>query len=123
MIKGACAKHRVICTLVTVTGEHIVGENWCANPQAKCPRKRGENYDKCITVCGQAGHAETMALMLAGDKAKGATAYIVGRKVCNDCLKQLVDSGVAQYHECDRAPADSPIMRMVAKLAAELEPA
>jgi deoxycytidylate deaminase len=95
VIKGPCAKHRVICTLVTVSGEHIVGENWCSKPQATCPRKAGENYDKCITICGQSGHAETVALALAGKKASGARAYVEGRPYsCRDCQESMYAAGV-----------------------------
>ena len=119
MIKGACAKHRVICTLVTRSGEIFVGENWCAAPQKVCPRVKGDNYDKCITVCGQAGHAETMALMLAGDKAWGATAYVVGRKVCADCREQLKDAGVKNVIECDLPVGTSPIMKLIKRLTVE----
>jgi hypothetical protein len=116
VIKGACAKHRVVCTLVTKSGRRFVGENWVAAPQKVCPRKKGENYDKCITVCGQAGHAETMALMLAGDMARGATAYVVGRKVCADCRQQLGDAGVAHIIECDQSPDNSPVTRLVEQI-------
>jgi len=95
-MKGPCAKTRVFCTLVTKSGERIVGENLCANPQSVCPRKPGENYDKCITVCGQSGHAERVALVLAGDKARGAHAYVQGHTyACRDCQEALFSAGVA----------------------------
>ncbi|MEX3764429.1 hypothetical protein [Paraburkholderia phenoliruptrix] len=95
-MSGPCAKKRVLCTIVTPRGERFVGENVCASPQATCPRAPGENYDKCITICGQEGHAETVALARAGDKARGAHAYVEGHTyACRDCQQQLFGAGVA----------------------------
>ncbi|WP_143328217.1 hypothetical protein [Caballeronia pedi] len=83
------------CTLIARDGERFVGENLCAVPQVVCPREPGEGYDKCITICGQSGHAETMALAAAGDKARGARAYVEGHGyACRDCQIQLFSSGV-----------------------------
>jgi deoxycytidylate deaminase len=73
-----CAKQTVTCTLVTPDGDHIVGTNYCLNPQAVCPRALGEGYDKCASICQQLGHAEEVALSIAGDRAKGSQAYSEG---------------------------------------------
>ncbi len=92
---GPCAKTTVRCTLVTPDGEYIVGENWCANPQRSCPRLPGEGYEKCGSICGQEGHAEQVAVRLAGDKARGARAYIEGHTyACMDCQHALFGAGV-----------------------------
>lgn len=95
-MNGPCAKAAVRCTLITAAGERIVGENWCANPQAVCPRAPGEGYDKCKTVCQQEGHAEAVAVRLAGDMAKGAHAYLEGHTyACQSCQEALFGAGVA----------------------------
>lgn len=92
---GPCAKTTVKCTLVTTTGEHIIGENWCDNPQPTCPRQVGEGYEKCKTICKQRGHAEAEAVLVAGDKARGAKAFIEGHThACMDCQHTLFDAGV-----------------------------
>jgi deoxycytidylate deaminase len=94
-IRGKCAKQTTRCTIVTVNSEHIIGENWCENPQKKCPRLLGEDYEKCFTVCKQVGHAEVCATMLAGDKAVGAIAYLEGHTYfCQNCQETLFGAGV-----------------------------
>lgn len=95
-MKGPCVKSQVRCTLIASSGERFVGENLCANPQTVCPRAPGEGYDKCITVCGQEGHAETVALARAGDLARGAHAYVEGHSyACRYCQVALFGAGVA----------------------------
>lgn len=95
---GPCAKLVVRCTLITPDGRRFVGENSCANPQPVCPRLPGEGYDKCKTVCQQAGHAEIVALQHAGAAAAGAHAYIEGHThVCRDCQETLVAAGVHAF--------------------------
>ena len=92
---GPCAKTTVRCTLVTGTGQHIIGENWCANPQDKCPREEGEGYDKCKSVCKQEGHAEEVAVRVAGDRALGSRAFIQGHTyACMNCQHVLFAAGV-----------------------------
>lgn len=92
---GPCAKAVVICTLVLPDGQHVVGQNWCANPQSVCPRLPGEGYAKCWTVCQQSGHAEEVAVRLAGGYAAGARAYVEGRTyACRSCQEVLFAAGV-----------------------------
>lgn len=92
---GPCAKTTVTCTLVTPSGEHIVGTNYCRNAQPACPRLRGEDYEKCRTVCDQAGHAEIVAVALAGEKARGARAYLQGHTyACQSCQEALFAASV-----------------------------
>lgn len=90
-----CAKLQVKCTIITEDNLVFVGTNGCANPQAVCPRVKGEDYTKCRTICGQEGHAETVALARAGDKAKGARAYVEGHTyACRACQEALFAAGV-----------------------------
>lgn len=92
---GPCAKTVVTCTLVTRNGEQITGQNLCRNPQHTCPREPGEGYEKCKTICDQVGHAEVVALSLAGPKAAGARAYLLGHTyVCQQCQVALFSAGV-----------------------------
>lgn len=96
---GPCAKTVVRCTIVSVRGKRYVGENWCANPQSTCPRKLGEDYTKCKTICRQPGHAEEDALRVAGGQARGARAYLEGiTYACRSCQEQLYDAGVESIH-------------------------
>lgn len=95
-ILGPCARRVVRCTLVTPAGHHIVGENWCMNPQPTCPRAEGEGYEKCKTICGQIGHAEEVAVLLAGPSAPGAHVYVENHTyACRNCQETLFAAGVA----------------------------
>lgn len=93
-----CAKLEVRCTLVTANGEYVVGTNACANPQPACPREPGEGYEKCTTICHQAGHAEEVALarlLKTGATAEGAHAYVEGHThACRACQEQLYAAGI-----------------------------
>ena len=92
---GKCAKSEVKCTIISVNNEVFVGKNWCENPQDICPRKKGEGYDKCTSVCGQYGHAEINALSLAGKKAKGGKVFLEGHThACKDCQEALYGAGI-----------------------------
>lgn len=93
---GPCAKATIRCTLVTTDGDHIIGENWCLNPQDTCPREPGDGYEKCKTICRQLGHAEEMAVRLAGERAVGSKAYLEGHTyACMDCQHALFGAGVS----------------------------
>jgi deoxycytidylate deaminase len=93
-----CAKQRVIATIITPGGERIVGENSCRTPQPVCPRAgmaTGVGYELCRSICDQTGHAEAVALDLAGGRAQGATLYIEGHTyACDDCLRAAEAAGI-----------------------------
>lgn len=92
---GPCAKAIIKCTIVSADGEHFVGENYCFNPQSSCPRFPGEDYTKCKTICDQAGHAEVVAVQLAGEKCVGARAFLEGHTyACMNCQHALFGAGV-----------------------------
>lgn len=95
---GPCAKATVRLTLVAADGERIVGSNYCRNPQATCPREPGEGYEKCATICDQVGHAEVVAVALAGDRARGARAYLEGHTyACMTCQHAMFGAGVVSF--------------------------
>lgn len=94
-----CAKVTVKCSIVVPSGDIFVGTNYCETPQSICPRAVGEGYEKCKTICHQVGHAEVVALMLAGERAEGAVAYLEGHThYCKDCQEALFDAGVLALH-------------------------
>jgi deoxycytidylate deaminase len=93
---GPCAKATVTCEIVAVDGQRFLGTNYCNNAQSICPREEGEGYEKCKSICDQVGHAEVVAVGLAGDNAKGATAYLSGHTyACQHCQESLFGAGVA----------------------------
>ena len=97
-MNGPCAKTRVFCEITATTGDVFVGENWCANPQPVCPRGPGEDYTKCATVCQQEGHAEAVAVRLAGDEANGATAMLRGHTyACRACQEAMFGAGIRWF--------------------------
>lgn len=89
-----CAKKQVTCYLVTSAGI-FVGRNTCLSPVDVCPREPGEGYEKCRSVCKQIGHAEEVALQMAGEYARGATAWLEGiGHYCRSCQEKLFSAGV-----------------------------
>lgn len=94
-MRGPCAKKVVKCRIHAIDGGVFYGENDCAEPQKVCPRQPNEDYLKCRIICKQSGHAEQMALQAAGEKARGAKAFIHGiDNVCKSCQTALFDAGV-----------------------------
>ena len=91
---GNCAKRVVNCLIIAADGEKFYGTNYCHEPQKTCPREAGEGYEKCKTICRQAGHAEEIALKAAGEKAYGASAYIDHDHYCKYCQHKLFEAGV-----------------------------
>lgn len=92
---GPCAKQRVFCTIIASDGTSYTGENYCENPQPVCPRAEGEDYTKCRVICKQVGHAEEVALSLAGESARGSEVVLTGHDYyCPSCQMKLFDAGV-----------------------------
>jgi deoxycytidylate deaminase len=94
-MRGPCAKRRVTCTITAYDGQRFTGENDCANPQEVCPRAPDEGYEKCKSICQQAGHAEIEALKAAGAKAEGAVADLFGHYwMCEPCGRAMLEAGI-----------------------------
>ena len=94
---GWCADKTVFAELSVPSGAKFYGFNGCANPQTKCPRKAGEGYAKCIEICQQPKHAETMAISLWEDAGAehGATMRVWGaNKICSSCVAACAENGV-----------------------------
>jgi deoxycytidylate deaminase len=100
MALGPCAKRHV--TAVLIVGDmHFTGANDCKQAARVCPRKPGEGYDACKSICDQTGHAEDMAIRSALLKVKtaslrGTKMYLFGHKEpCPECSKLLAQYGIA----------------------------
>jgi tRNA(Arg) A34 adenosine deaminase TadA len=94
-VRGPCAKRQVECVITTPNGGRFIGRNDCSNPQSACPREIGEGYEKCRSICDQAGHAEIEAIKAAGDGARNATAILRGHYwICEPCGRALREAGV-----------------------------
>ncbi len=94
-----CIKQVVTATIITPAGKRYVGSNYTTKDNGGiCPRaemKSGEGYDLCRDICGQIGHAEVIALMIAGDEARGSTLYIEGHTyACDSCKKAADIAGI-----------------------------
>lgn len=98
-MRGPCAKRRVYCVIMTRDFRAFDGENDCANPQSVCPRAPGEGYEKCRSICQQAGHAEMVALARAkeaGADLKNALVTLEGHYwICEPCGRALLEAGVS----------------------------
>lgn len=89
-----CAKVTVTATLVATDGTSYMGTNWCHYPQPLCPRKEGEGYEKCESICGQNSHAEIEALAKAGASARGGTMLVDYTYACQNCINACREAGV-----------------------------
>jgi len=84
-----CAKQEVIAIIVDGEKSYI-GSNWCKKPQKVCPRKDGEDYSECKSICNQDNHAEIDALNKVKGKLKNPILYIIGHsRICKDCLTRF----------------------------------
>jgi hypothetical protein len=93
-MKGKCAKREVKAFIL---GDSFAckGTNWCKNPQKVCPRKIGEGYEKCKSICKQNSHAEIEAIKKAGEEARGATMYVIGHDhICDECGVAIKAAGI-----------------------------
>lgn len=95
---GPCTRKVVTATLIAENGERFVGTNCCSAPATPCPRAdlpTGVGYETCIAVCRQVGHAEIVALDLAGDLARGGVLYVEGHGyACDACKAAAAACGV-----------------------------
>jgi len=91
---GKCANRDVVA-IIEKNGKFYVGRNLCDNPQSECPRRKGEDYEKCKTVCNQDGHAEIEAVKAARGRARGGIMYLIGHDHCCDsCLGVMREAGI-----------------------------
>ena len=104
-IKDRCRGRHVVALLISKDGEAFAGSNGVDNLQPVCPRRkealcyeRGEQWELCRRVCGQAGHAEAVAVAAAGKHADGGTVILFGHDMaCPDCRATMQAAGVRQY--------------------------
>ncbi len=88
-----CFKREVCAVIVNNIGQVVVGQNLIYTNEeiSECPRKKGEDYTKCKTVCNQTNHAETEAIRIAklrNMEIRGATLYLHNHyKMCENCKK------------------------------------
>lgn len=80
------------------------GTNDVRKPQKVCPRPAAggrENYEFCVTLCQQPGHAEEIALWQArwaGVSLRGAVAFIDHHRICSRCERLLREAGVVRAY-------------------------
>ncbi|OQB40865.1 MAG: hypothetical protein BWY04_01184 [candidate division CPR1 bacterium ADurb.Bin160] len=92
-----CAKRHVIAVVIGSNGKPYFGHNMCLNPQKECPRINGEGYDKCKSICNQPHHAEPMAILQAGEYAKGGIIMVINQdRICDNCQKIIKEAGIIQ---------------------------
>lgn len=92
-----CARKTVICVIEAANGDVVRGNNYCDNPQEKCPRMPGEDYTKCKTICKQQHHAEVNAINKFTGDPDGAVAYVIGHdRVCDECSRALKLAGIEE---------------------------
>ena len=87
-----------------------LGNCW-PNPSVGCVVvKDGRVVGRAVTAPGGRPHAEPVALAMAGDAARGATAYVTLEPCCHHgrtppCTDALIEAGVARVvvaaHDCD----------------------
>lgn len=84
-----------------IAGGRMAG-NTADNPSVGCVLvKAGEVIAVASTARGGRPHAETEALLMAGDNARGATAYVTLEPCCHHgrtppCVSALIEAGIAR---------------------------
>lgn len=71
-----------------------IGINSIGSGIKDCARKdmpTGVGYELCKSICDQKYHAEVDACIKAGEKARGATLYLIGHTYCCDNCKKVMD--------------------------------
>ena len=104
-----CKKQTTVAVIMK-DGELIaIGTNEIHNPEVdECPReeaqmKTGEGYHLCKDECMQGAHAEVNACQEAGERAKGATLYLIGHTYCCDnCKKVMEEYGIKEVIIADK---------------------
>ena len=93
-----CKKQTTVAILMK-DGELIsIGTNEIHADIDACPRgdmPTGVGYELCKSVCKQGNHAEVNACLKAGEKAEGATLFLIGHSYCCEpCKKVMKEHGV-----------------------------
>jgi deoxycytidylate deaminase len=92
-----------VTAVLVVDDRHFVGENVCASPQRTCPRKPGDDYSFCKSICGQEAHAEVAAIQAAlkakvnfkRGRACPPRMFLFGHTAaCDDCARRLAEHGI-----------------------------
>jgi len=97
-----CAKRQVYAFIMKDDIIVAAGSNRCHNPQSVCPREPGEGYEKCVSICKQAGHAETTAIWNASkhgadlnDPDHGLRMVVIGHhRACDMCANALASVNI-----------------------------
>lgn len=85
-----CFKRQVMAVIIDKNGNIASGENRISNRAVnQCPRDKGEDYEKCKSICNQEGHAEIMAIKQAkkrGLDLNESFLYLIGHhRICDNC--------------------------------------
>lgn len=89
-----CKKQTTIAIVMKDNQLISIGTNEINSDISECPRKgmkTGEGYELCKSICKQNHHAEVDACLKAGERAKGATLYLIGHTYCCDNCKKIMD--------------------------------
>ncbi len=95
------SQDRRFMSLALALGRRRMGQTW-PNPAVGCVIVRnGRIVGRGATAPGGRPHAEPQALAMAGDAARGATAYVSLEPCAHDgktppCAKTLISSGISQ---------------------------
>ncbi len=99
-----CKKQTVVAIIMKDKQLISIGTNDINASITECARKdlpSGVGYELCKSVCNQNSHAEVDACIKAGDKAKGATLYLIGHTYCCDnCIKIMEQYGIGDVVIC-----------------------
>ena len=107
MAAGPCAKRDVLCVILSADHKkYWTGRNLCLDAQEDCPRIKGEDYEKCETMCHTIGHAEAVAARQVPEgEAAGGIAYLFGHyRICDSCAKVLESIGVREVYITEPSP-------------------
>jgi dCMP deaminase len=65
-------------------------------------------------------HAEQNAVLVAGDKAEGATLYVWGKPVCSRCAGPIIQAGIQRIFALNPENEKNPEWLQLGKIAADM---